>query len=201
LPLQAQTTTLAAERRRKRISTIVVLRRALPLLAVGLLGLCAAQIVANLLDRPTAQPAPAQASAMIEPRFSGSSSKGSFRITGRTGLRDETAGERILIAEPVLTLRSQGGGTRKATAKSGVYDESAHSMLLTGDVRIDDGSGGRFAAKEARIDTRTGVLSGQVGMRFEGAAATVESRSFVVEEEGERMILKGGVRGRLNPKN
>ena len=87
------------------------------------------------------------------------------------------------------------------TARAGVFDEAAHALVLTGDVRMDDGRGGRFTANQARIDTRTGAVSGQSGLRVETGAGVVQGGSYEADELGDRLILKGGVRGRLTPKN
>jgi len=191
----------AGVRRRRRLSRVAMLRTILPLGVAALLAVCTVQIGLHAIA--TAQrkvPAP-QAPTMVAPRFAGSSPKGSYTITGRTGMRETGAQDRIVITDPVLTFQGEGGRPRRATAESGVFYEGGHMLLLSGNVRLNDGSGVQFTANEARIDTRTGVVSGQTGVRIEKNGAPVESESYSIESEGDRVILKGGVRGRLNPQN
>ena len=200
MSLRSEGMPVGARRREKRLANVKILRGALPAAAAALLALCVLQVVLNMLSAPTPDAEPAQISRMLKPHFSGTNPDGrSFKITGREGVRDETHAGRILISDPVLTLRTVDGATKRATAKSGTYDEPSHSLVLTGDVKMDNGAGSQFSAREAHIDTRTGVVSGQAGLQIDRSNAQVESGAYTVESEGDRLILKGGVRGRLTP--
>jgi lipopolysaccharide export system protein LptC len=195
LPTQAQ-------RRVTRLSRVKLLRRALPAAAVGLLLVCAAQVALGDRPRQAAPTRDASEAKMLKPRFSGRTPDGrSFVITGKDGMRENATASDIRISEPVLTLRRENGRTQQMTAKSGLYDEDRHTLLLTGDVRMDNGAGSRFAAKEARIDTRSGAISGQSGLRAEGQSGQVQAQTYEADEKGDRVILKGGVRGRLTTQN
>lgn len=202
MALGSETLPTETHRRVTRLSKVRLLRRALPAAAVVLLLICAAQVA--LSDRPR-QAAPAQDASeakMLKPRFSGRTPDGrSFVITGKDGMRESPTTSDIRIAEPILTLRRANGRTQQMTAKSGLYDEAGHTLLLTGDVRMDNGAGSRFAAKEARIDTRSGAISGQSGLRAEGQSGQVQAQTYETDEKGDRVILKGGVRGRLTTQN
>jgi lipopolysaccharide export system protein LptC len=115
-------------------------------------------------------------------------------------VRDPKIDGRILITAPVLSLR-KNGSTQTATARDGAYDEGAHTLTLTGDVSMDNGEGARFAAQRAAIDTRTGAVTGQSGLSLQRDGGQVESGDYAVEEKGDRLIMKGGVRGRFTPQN
>lgn len=191
-----------AQRREARLSRVKMLRRALPALAIGLIVVCAVQVALSTRSGPSTAPVAEGAAKMLLPRFSGRTSDGrSFVITGKDGVREDGEAGRIRISEPVLTLRRDNARTQRMTAASGLYDETGHTLLLTGDVRMDNGSGTRFASNEARIDTRKGTVSGQKGLRVEGAAGAVQSGTYTADDQGDRVILKGGVRGRLTPQN
>jgi lipopolysaccharide export system protein LptC len=200
MSLRSEDMPMGARRREKRLANVRILRWALPTLAGALLVLCIVQVVLSMLSAPTPDAEPAQVSRMLKPHFSGTNPDGrAFKITGSEGLRDENHAGRILITDPVLTLRTVEGRTQQATAKTGAYDEPTHSLVLKGDVRMDNGAGSQFAAQEAHVDTRTGVVSGQTGLQIDRSNAQVQSGAYTVESEGDRVILKGGVRGRLTP--
>lgn len=191
-----------ALRRVTRLSRVKLLRRALPAVAVGLLLACAAQVALSDRPRQAASPQASGEARMLKPRFSGRTPDGrSFVITGKDGMRENAVSSDIRIGEPILTLRRANGRTQTMTAKSGLYDEAGHTLLLTGDVRMDNGAGSRFAAQEARIDTRSGAISGQSGLRAEGQSGAVQAQTYEADEKGDRVILKGGVRGRLQTGN
>lgn len=202
MSLGSETLPTEAQKRETRLARVKILRRALPGLAAGLVLICAAQLI--LGARPGPAPAADQdgEAKMLSPRFAGQTRDGrSFAIIGKDGMRAEGDTGGIQISEPVLTLKTANGRTQTMTAKSGLYDEAARILLLTGDVRMDNGSGTRFASSEARIDTRKGTVSGQKGLRVEGASGDVQSGTYSADDQGDRVILKGGVRGRLNPAN
>lgn len=185
--------------RERRLTRVRRLRIALPVVAGVLLLVCVVQVTASNMSGGAAKAVARNAAVMVQPRFSGQSDDGkSFLIVGKEGMADTEGQGRIRIVEPVLTLKTTGGVTQNMTAKSGVFDEAAHSLLLTGDVMMESSRGTRFAAQQARIDTRNQTVSGQTGLKVAGTQGQVQSDSYTASEDGDRLVLKGGVRGRLN---
>lgn len=191
-----------AGQRERRLIQVARLRKGLPIAAGVLAIVCATQIIYRNMS---AGPAPAPAAAepkMLNPSFAGSSRDGrSYVLTGSEGMRDPKTETQIMIEKPIITLTSKTQQITKMTAKTGVYDELAHSLFLKGDVRVDNGSGSKFSSETALVDTRTGQVSGQSGLTAQSSAGQIQSGSYTASDEGERVIFKGGVRGRLNPKN
>jgi lipopolysaccharide export system protein LptC len=186
-----------ADRRAHRLVQVRRLRRALPIAAIALLAICLLQVVVGGVSRSAPETPQADVAKMLSPRFSGRAPDGRrFAITGESGVRSETDLNQIDIAAPVLTLQD-GERTQRMTAVAGVYDEAAHTLRLVGEVKIDTGGQAQLAAREAVIDTRTGAISGQRGLTVQAGARQVEAESFSTDEDGDRIILKGGVRGRL----
>lgn len=200
MPLRSVGMPIDAHRRERRLANVRLLRWALPAAAAVLVIVCAVQVGLGALNASSQQAEPVRVSKMLKPHFSGTNPDGrAFSITGREGVRDDKDRGRIVIADPILTLKTESGATRRATAKTGVYDEARHSLVLTGDVKMDNGAGTQFASQEALVDTKTGAVSGQTGLRIDRAGGQVESGDYQVEDKGDRLILKGGVRGRLTP--
>ncbi|WP_309643857.1 LPS export ABC transporter periplasmic protein LptC [Phenylobacterium sp.] len=202
MPLRSDDPAIEARRRAGHLVRVRALRLSLPALALVVALVCAAQVGFGGMaaaSKPTPQ---ADVDTMLKPRFAGRGSDGkSFVITGAEGRRpDKTLGE-ILITDPVLTLKTATGGVSTMTATSGVFDEAAHALVLTGQVKMANASGSRFTAQQARIDTRSGTVSGQRGLQVENSSGVLQSGTYSADEDGDRVILKGGVRGRFNPKN
>lgn len=185
--------------RERRLTRVRRLRIVLPITAAAILLVCVVQVVADNFRTGPDRAVARNTAVMLQPRFAGQSGDGkSFLIVGKEGMADTEGEGRIRIVEPVLTLKTPGGATQNMTAKAGVYDEAAHSLLLTGDVKMDSSRGTRFAAQQARIDTHTQTVSGQTGLQVVGNQGQVQSDSYAASEDGDRLVLKGGVRGRLN---
>ena len=185
-------------RHRKPVRTLRVI---LPTLAIGV---AAAIVGQGAIRAMAAKDAPAIANAplrMENPRFTGTLKDGrAFLITASSATRDLANADQVFLKNPQLT---RGYGSDKPThvvSKDGAYQEEKGSLLLTGDVKIDNGQGYQFASQKALIDTRTGDLVG--GAAVEGAGpnnGAIRADSYTVSDKGDRVIFKGRVRTRLTP--
>lgn len=134
---------------------------------------------------------------MVNPRFYGQDEQGrAFVLGAREAQRG--GGEQIRLDDPMLRLGTAGGKPTEITAKKGLYDEENRSVRLTGDVKVNDaGSGFRFRTGEAKIDTRSGVISGNAPIQGQGPLGQISASSYAIYDEGARVVFKGGVRARL----
>ncbi len=135
---------------------------------------------------------------LAKPRFSGTMKDGrAFLITADSAERDAKDENLVHLVAPVL-IRGYGSPTpSQATAKQGAYRESAHSLLLSDTVKITSDEGYTFDAPQAVIDTRTGEVSGGAGIAGGNAKGQTRADSYNVTDKGDRVVLKGRVRTRL----
>lgn len=134
---------------------------------------------------------------MVNPRFYGQDDKGrAFVLGAREAQRGQA--EQISLVEPMLRLGRTGGRATEITARKGLFDEKNRSVKLTGDVKVKDaGSGFNFLTGEAKIDTRSGVISGNAPIQGQGPLGQISASSYAIYDEGARVVFKGGVRARL----
>jgi lipopolysaccharide export system protein LptC len=186
-------------RRPRRVIRIRVLRLILPITAAALLAGVIVQVawqtIATIMA-PTARQ-PGDEVRMDNPSFSGESRDGArYLVTAKSGLRDPNQGSRILLDAPTVTISRKTGPSTRTTARTGEFSEDDLTLKLEGDVQVDDGGGYQFAFKNAVIDPTTGEVSGQ-GVQGQGPAGAVQSDRYTVYDQGERMVFKGGVKGRI----
>ena len=105
--------------------------------------------------------------------------------------------EHTIVAEPVIEV-AEPKGAKRLTARTGVYDPDAHRLVLQGGVRMTDPSGSQLASESATIDTRTGAVQSQAGLHANNDVGQVTSKAYDIQDNGDRVVFKGGVRGRLN---
>lgn len=186
-------------RRRKSVSA---LRLALPALA----GLVAVSIITQAFLRASEarSPRPAAAAAslrMENPRFTGAMKDGrEFLIVASAATRDRTTPNKVSLEAPRLTRGYGSDAPTQVVSRQGVYDEANGTLLLTGDVRINNGDGYAFSTEKAVIDTRTGQVMGDAGVQGSGVSGNkVQADSYSVTDKGDRVVFKGRVRSRLNP--
>ena len=182
--------------RRKGVRQLQI---ALPALAAAVtLGL-AAQATVRAVESRTA-PAPAEPLRMDNPRFSGNMNDGrTFLITAASAVRDDADAGKLTLQAPRLV---RGAGTPQASevsSKSGEYRQEASTLLLLGDVRIHDGTT-RIASQRALIDTRTGDLLDGGAVEGDNTEGAIRAGGYSVTDKGDRVVFKGGVRARLEPR-
>jgi len=188
---------LARWRRRSR--RVRLARIVLPATIAILLASVAAQVGWRTYMAATHPPAEAKTEIrLITPRFYGQSTDGqSFMITARSAVRDDKDPRRIILDEPALTLDLGSPTPTRMTAKHGVYRQDDFSLNLKENVRLDDGTGYRFASEESFVDTKTGDVTGESTLNGEGPSGQVQSRAYSVYDKGDRIVFRGGVRARF----
>lgn len=186
-------------RRRRRIIRIRALRLILPITAAallaGVIGQVTWQTIATVMAPPAGQPG--EQVRMDKPSFSGESRDGArYMVTAKSGLRDPNQGSRILLDAPTVTISRQNGPGTRTTARTGEFREDDMTLKLEGDVQVDNGGGYKFAFRNAVIDPTTGEVSGQ-GVQGDSPIGAVQSDQYTVYDQGQRMVFKGGVKGRI----
>lgn len=134
---------------------------------------------------------------MVNPRFYGQDDKGrAFVLGAREAERGQA--EQISLVDPMLRLGRAGAKSTEITARKGLFDEKNRSVRLTGDVKVNDANSGfNFRTGEAKIDTRSGVISGNAPIQGQGPLGQISASSYAIYDEGARVVFRGGVRARL----
>ena len=186
-------------RRRKSVST---LRLVLPAVALVVGGSIAIQAAVRAAQAKAASVIASAPLRMENPRFTGAMKDGrEFLIVATAAVRDKVDPNKIALEAPQLTRGLGSENPTQAVATLGNYDEANGALLLTGDVQIENGDGYAFKTEKAVIDTRTGEVMGDAGVRGAGSGSQVQADSYSVSDKGDRVIFKGRVRSRLNPGN
>jgi lipopolysaccharide export system protein LptC len=186
-------------RRRKSVSALRLILPAVALLAGGAIVTQAAIRAAEAKASSAVTGAPLR---MENPRFTGAMKDGrTFLIVATAAVRDKVDPNKIALESPQLTRGYGSDSPTQVVAKLGNYDESGGALLLTGDVQIQNGDGYAFQTEKAVIDTRTGEVIGDSGVRGAASGNQVQADSYSVSDKGDRVIFKGRVRSRLNPGN
>lgn len=187
--------------RNRRRKSVRVLRTILPTLAIGVTVAIVGQGTIRAMEAKDAPPAATAPLRMDNPRFTGVMKDGrAFLITASSAIRDPANADQVFLKSPQLTRGYGSPAPTHVVSKDGAYQEEKGSLLLTGDVKIDNGQGYRFASQKALIDTRTGDLVGNAGIQGAGPNnSQVQADSYTVGDKGDRVIFKGRVRTRLTP--
>lgn len=188
------------DRRNRRLTWVRRMRRGLPALAGLMIMLIGAQIAWREFRFIASRPPGVDEGLvqMINPAFNGQGSDGKrYRVAAAQGVRDENDPSIITLDAPTVTIEEANGETFQTVAKHGVFSQDDLTLTLRGEVRTEGGGSGRALADNTVIDTRTGRISGS-GLAAQGGAGQVRADSYTITESGDRVILKGGVRARID---
>ena len=193
----------AAERARNHRRTPVRrLRLALAVFAIGVGAAVIVQASWRSVASSKVQTRAANAPLVLDkPRFTGVLKDGRpFLITAERAERDLKDENLVRLTAPVLVRGYGQPNPSQATAKTGLYREAEHTLLLTDDVKITSSEGYDFDAPRALIDMRTGAVSGDAGIAGSGPKGSTRANAYDVTDQGDRVVLKGRVRTRLEPR-
>jgi lipopolysaccharide export system protein LptC len=197
----AATPPVRKKNRNRHRKSARVLRTVLPTIAIGVAVAIVGQGVIRAMAAKDAPPAATAPLRMDKPRFTGVMKDGrNFLITADSAVRDPANPDQVFLKGPQLTRGYGSEAPTHVVSKDGAYQEEKSSLLLTGDVKIDNGAGYQFASQKALIDTRTGDLVGNAAIQGAGPNnSQVQADSYTVGDKGDRVIFKGRVRTRLTP--
>jgi len=179
---------------RRRSHLIGGVRRLLPLLMVAALG-----GLGWFIFREASPSAPVENTRqlpirMVNPVFRGQDDGRPFVLSAREATRDGENYQRIALVAPNMVLQNKPDEPpTRVTAERGVYREDTLVLTLEGDVRYSDGVGWRFLTKNAVVDTKRNLISGDQGVEGDGPAGHVKADAYSIYNQGERVTFRGNV--------
>jgi len=176
------------------------LRVLLPLTMLGVMAALAGLVVMHAIRRQQATRLDVTAPIhMVNPHFFGRDTQNRpYTLSAHEASRDPASFQRVLLSGPLIILDTGAARPARLTADKGVYKEDTRILVLTGHVRGVDAKNVQFASDEAVVDTRTGKVSGPRALANDPLQGAIQSKTFEVEDKGDRVIMKGGVHARLN---
>ena len=196
---------VTAQAFRARSRRVKLLRRVLPVAIIVLAGGTLSWIVLRSVMSGVERKAGTSREVRLDSAmFHGQDAEGrSFMIGAKSAVRDPQTGQFRLIG-PAMKLNLGGRKVTTLTADGGTYNEAARTVTIGPNVRISDGgSGFTLVTPEAVVDTATGIVTGSKGVQGSGPLGTITASSYVIYEQGERVVFRGAgdnkVRGTINP--
>lgn len=174
-----------------------LLPAAIGLILAGLAGFVIRTTIVGVQAEAAEADTPIQ---LINPRFVGRDDKGrAFVLTAASAIRDQNDYQRVILDTPALILDEEGENPVRISAKSGVYREDRRVLNLEGGVKMTSGAL-NFDTASSIFNTATGELEGQGQISGAGSLGEITAKSYGVYDKGDRLVFKGGVRGRIDSK-
>ena len=184
---------------RRRSQRIHFWRRALPLVIVAIAGMLVLWVAGrSLIVRLTTPSGAAAGVKMVNPRFYGRDTSNRAFVLGASEASRNLVNEQVVtLSGPNMTLDSDGANPTHVEAQRGAYSQDKRRLVLDGQVNLKDGRGYDFTTPNATVDTSSGVIAGNSGVKGVGPLGRVAASSYGVYDRGERIIMKGDVRAHI----
>lgn len=128
---------------------------------------------------------------MNGPVYSGSSEKGDqFKVTGTRAT--QITSTLIKIEQVEAQMIAPNGSWRSLTAAEADYDQTAKTIVLTGEVTLLDEQGYNFTTELVNVNLNTMEAEGNRPIQGVGPLGNLLASSFKIMDSGKRIIFYGG---------
>lgn len=135
---------------------------------------------------------------MINPHLQGlDSNNQTYNITAKTAVKDKM--ERMILKDINADINLRNDGWITINAEDGLFDHAKNTMDLKGNINIFNHEGYEFTTQEAFADMKKNLIYGNSKISGQGAAGNIVADSFIVEDRGNSIKLKGHVKVILFP--
>jgi len=177
---------------------VVLLKRVLPAVGLGLLLLVAAwPRLERLLDDvrfafPLIDRRDARELRMINPRYAGIDRLNRpYVLTAAVGRRMPERGDLMSLDRPRGQIIVHGGARVVMTATTGVYQSQPRLLDLYGDVTLTHENGTRFITRAAHLDLAAETAGGQEPVAGQGPSGDITAEGFRIVDKGDTIVFTG----------
>jgi len=179
---------------RRRSHLIGGFRRILPLVMIAVVLALGWRVFRQADPAAPADDARQLPIRMVNPTFRGRDDGRPFVLSAREAVRDGRNYQRIALVAPRMVMQNAPGQPpTRVSAERGVYREDTLVLTLEGDVLYSDAAGWRFKTRNAVVDTKRNLITGDQGVTGEGPTGRVSARSYSIRNQGERVEFRGNV--------
>lgn len=187
---------------RRRVSSIRILKIALPCLAVLLILLAVAW--PRLFSTP-----PANAPRMtlhemdglsgsdvrlVKPRYGGMDARGRpFLVTAERAVQDQANADLVRLARLQADITLTNGTWLSLSAPSGLYRIDEKLLDLSGGVDVFSDRGYELHSPDAHLDLDKSVAEGSNGVQGQGPLGHLTAARYRFEQDGQHLTLTGQV--------
>ncbi|MFN3835069.1 MAG: LPS export ABC transporter periplasmic protein LptC [Glycocaulis sp.] len=140
------------------------------------------------------------AERITNPRFTGRDQNGRpFVLTADSAVRRLAGlGNLTDLENPRIDYALLFGGANRPDAsevlsQTGLYDDRARILRMSGTVRFSTHSGYRFRTEGAALDLAAAVVTGDLPVEGRAPWGGIQAQGFELHDDGRRLVFTGGV--------
>lgn len=139
------------------------------------------------------------AERITNPRFTGRDQNGRpFVLTADSavrrlaGLGNLTDLENPRIDYALIFAGANRPDASEVLSQTGLYDDRARILRMSGTVRFSTHSGYRFRTEGAALDLAAGVVTGDLPVEGRAPWGGIQAQGFELHDDGRRLVFTGG---------
>jgi len=180
-----------------------VMRLALPLVAIGIIGMLLSwpRVEETLAPIPKEAVAPSAVgkNELVNPRFASTDAKDQpFSITAARAVQSAGDPSVILLENPVADITLTNGTWLAAEAEQGAYRQNADRLLLQGKVRLYHDEGYEVTTAKLLVNLKSREAWSDEPVFGQGPAGTLQASGLQAHAATEQLIFTGPVKLVLN---
>lgn len=182
-----------------------IMRLALPLVAIGIIGL----LLSWTRVEETMAPIPKEAvvpqtvgkNELVNPRFESMDEKNQpFTITAQRAVQSARDPSVVLLDAPVADITLTNGTWLAAAADRGAYRQNADKLLLQGKVRLSHDEGYEVTTDKLLVNLKSREAWSDEPVYGQGPAGTLQATGLQAHAGTEQLVFTGPVKLVLNRK-
>ena len=197
---------IAARHSALRSQVVVSLKILLPAVAVALVMLVlmwsrlSPEDQRFAIPRVVVKPEDLENLKMEAPRYVGIDAQSQpFTVTARLATQGASGSPLTHLEEPKGDILLSAGSWIAVEARQGVYDKTAETLELSGDVSLFHDRGYQLRTERARVLFAPGEAQGDAPVHGQGPDTELRGEGFRLEAKGARILLLGESRIVLYP--
>lgn len=179
------------------------LRLALPLVAIGIVGLLLSwprvEETLTAMPKEAMVPQAVGKNELLNPRFESTDEKSQpFTITAKRAIQSARDPSVVLLDNPMADITLTDGTWMAAEAERGAYRQDAERLLLEGGVRLFHDHGYEMTTEKLLVNLREREAWSDEKIHGQGPAGTLEATGMKAQADANQLIFTGPVRLVLN---
>jgi lipopolysaccharide export system protein LptC len=194
-------------RLQRRVTSVRVLKVALPLvmvLTLGYLGYWWLQSRSNVVDATIIQESQSNAESIVTVntvKYDGKDDRGRpFSITADSASHAEDDDRHISLKKPVADITLKSGSYVAVIANDGVLDRDSDIVTLTGDVTLFHDNGLSFQTNSATVNLKAKTAEGHETVEGQNGDGNLVSQGFRVLDDGDTIHFTGKAHMKIYPR-
>jgi lipopolysaccharide export system protein LptC len=189
---------------RRRLA-IAILKRVLPVGALGVLALIAFwPEIGGIEDRVRVayrkpDSAVTDSARLVAPRYTGRDERGRPYELAAEAAEQPSGATAVALTRPTGEITLEDGAWVTLQAERGTFERETRLLDLAGEVALFHDAGYEIRTDRARIDLAAGRAEGDAPVAAQGPPGTLDAAGFRIEERGAVVVFTGPARMVLVP--